>query len=102
MDTRALRQYIREILTEKKRKSSKPGGPRTDFGATWQLNPGKAAVDLKVAVDSAEGDVAAAADSLEVAPRTLYHYLETEPSLERVKTTADKEDAKEDRFKGKD
>lgn len=100
MDTSALRQYIREILTEKKR-NKKTGGPRTDFGAQWQLNPGKSAVDLKVAVDSAGGDVEDAADKLDMSPRTLYHYLETEPTLGRVKTIADKEDAKEDRFKGK-
>ena len=91
MDTRALRQYIRAILTEKKR-TSKPGGPRTDMGAIRQLNPGEFSVRVKGAIDSAGGEVDKAADNLDVAPRTLYHYLETEPSLDNVKTTKDLKD----------
>ena len=92
MDTRALRQYIRAILTEKKRTSKKPGGPRTDMGAIRQLNPGEFSVRVKGAIDSAGGEVDKAADNLDVAPRTLYHYLETEPSLDNVKTTEDLKD----------
>lgn len=96
-------EFVREVLSEKKR-SKKPGGPRTDMGAIRQLNPGEFSVRVKGAVDSAEGDVDAAANNLEVAPRTLYHYLETEPSLTNVKTSEEREgeDAKYGRRKAGD
>ena len=83
-----ITEFIREVLAEKRRK---PGGPRTDMGAVRQLNPGEFSVRVKGAVDSAEGDVEKAADNLDVSTRTLYHYLETEPSLSNVETTTDKE-----------
>ncbi len=84
-------EFVREVLAERKR-SKKPGGPRTDMGAIRQLNPGEFSVRVKGAVDSAEGDVDKAADNLEVAPRTLYHYLDTEPSLKNVQTSEDRGD----------
>lgn len=62
------------------------------MGAIRQLNPGEFSVRVKGAVDSAEGDVDRAANRLDVAPRTLYHYLETEPALSNVETTTDRED----------
>lgn len=89
-------EFVREVLAERSgKRSRKPGGPRTDMGAIRQLNPGEFAVRVKGAVDSAEGDVDKAADNLEVAPRTLYHYLETEPSLGNVQTASEREDAEE-------
>jgi hypothetical protein len=93
-------EFVREVLSEKRR-NKKPGGPRTDLGAVKQLNPGEFSVRVKGAVDSAEGDVAKAADNLDVAPRTLYHYLETEPNLASVKTSEEREgeDAKYGRRK---
>ena len=96
-------EFVREVLAEKRR-NRKPGGPRTDLGAVKQLNPGEFSVRVKGAVDSAEGDVAKAADNLDVAPRTLYHYLETEPNLASVKTSEEREgeDAKYGRRKAGD
>lgn len=89
-------EFIREVLAERSgKKHKKPGGPRTDMGALRQLNPGEFSVRVKGAVDSAEGDVDKAADSLDVASRTLYHYLETEPGLGNVETSSEREDAEE-------
>lgn len=83
-------EFVREVLAEKRR-SRKPGGPRTDMGAIRQLNPGEFSVRVKGAVDSADGDVDKAADNLDVAARTLYHYLDTDPSLKNVKTSEERE-----------
>lgn len=89
-------EFVREVLAERSgKRQRKPGGPRTDMGAIRQLNPGEFSVRVKGAVDSAEGDVHKAADSLDVAPRTLYHYLETEPGLGNVQTSSEREDAEE-------
>jgi hypothetical protein len=90
-----LRTYIRTLLAER-RNGKKPGGPRTDLGAVRQLDPGSFYVKVAGAVKSAEGDVEEAADDLDVAPRTLYHYLETEPKLGTIKTTADRAAEDED------
>ena len=92
-----IRQFIREVLSEKRRRHGKPGGPRTDMGAVRQINPGEFSVRVKGAVASAAGDVNSAADNLDVSSRTLYHYLETEPSLDAVKTTEDYEDGESPR-----
>ena len=89
-----IREFVREALREDKRRK-KPGGPRTDIGALKQLYPDTFAVKVRAAVKGEKGDVKDAADRLDVAPRTLYHYLETEPSLSRVKTTQDLEDEKD-------
>lgn len=90
-----IRQFIREVLSEKRH--GKPGGPRTAMGAVRQINPGEFSVRVKGAVASAGGDVNSAADNLDVSSRTLYHYLETEPSLDAVKTTEDYEDGESPR-----
>jgi hypothetical protein len=96
-------EFVREVLAEKRR-NRKPGGPRTDLGAVKQLNPGEFSVRVKGAIDSADGDVDKAADNLDVATRTLYHYLETEPDLASVKTSEEREgeDAKYGRRKAGD
>ena len=87
-------EFVREVLAERSgKRRKKPGGPRTDMGALRQLNPGEFSVRVKGAVDSAEGDVDKAADALDVASRTLYHYLETEPGLGNVETASEREDA---------
>ena len=89
-----LRQYVRSVLLER-RKGKKPGGPRTDLGAIRQINPGSFYVKVAGAVKSAEGDVEDASKELDVAPRTLYHYLETDPALGDIKTTEDREEKDE-------
>lgn len=87
---RLLREFVRqEMLAEKKKRRKKPGGPRTDLGAEFHLNPEAVKTKIQATVKSTKGDVAAAANSLDVAERTLYHYLETVPGLENVKTTED-------------
>jgi hypothetical protein len=90
-------EFVREVLAERsgKRSKKKPGGPRTDMGAIRQLNPGEFSVRVKGAVDSAGGDVEKAAKNLDVATRTLYHYLDTEPGLGNVETSSEREDAEE-------
>ena len=82
-------EFVRETLLEK---TGAPGGPRTKMGAIKQLYPDNFSNRVRSAVKSAEGDVAKAANELDVAPRTLYHYLETVPQLDHVKTTSDLED----------
>ena len=89
-----LRLYIRSLLSER-RSNKKPGGPRTDLGAIRQIDPGSFYVKVAGAVKNNEGDVEDAADDLDVSTRTLYHYLETEPDLEHIKTTQDREEAEE-------
>lgn len=86
-----LRQYIRSIILERGH-GKKPGGPRTNLGALHQLNPDSFRAKISSAMSSAEGNVEDAADDLDVASRTLYHYLETEPSLDSIQTTKDIED----------
>lgn len=92
-----LESYISEILSErrrnKKKRNRKPGGPRSDIGALRQLNGDAFATKVKGAVNAAGGDVPAAAQKLDVAPRTLYGYLE-DSSLESVATTSDLSDEK--------
>jgi hypothetical protein len=101
-----LREFVNlTLVTERGRKHSrgkgkrkkKPGGPRTDVGAMRQLQPDKFRTLVRAKVKSHDGDVGSAAHDLGVAKRTLYHYLDDEPGLSNVKTTAelpekDKED----------
>lgn len=95
---RILESYIRELFLlerrrNKKKRNRKPGGPRSDIGALRQLNTDAFATKVKGAVNAAGGDVPTAASKLDVAPRTLYGYLE-DPSLDSVVTTSDKSDEK--------
>lgn len=101
-DFRALlREFVEVALSERKRqrrrKRRKPGGPRTYLGALMQVNSDAARTKVRSAVKSTKGDVPDAADKLDVSARTLYHYLDTDPSLDGVKTTADFE-ANEERL----
>lgn len=93
---RILETYIRELVISERRRNRnkhrhKPGGPRSDIGALRQLNTDAFATKVKGAVNAAGGDVPVAAQKLDVAPRTLYGYLE-DSSLESVVTTSDKTD----------
>ena len=98
-----LRQYIRSIILERRHrhKRKQPGGPRTNLGALHQLNPDSFRAKISSAMSSAEGNVEDAADDLDVASRTLYHYLETEPSLDSIQTTQEIEDDDKKRHVGK-
>jgi len=89
-----LRELISEIILAERSKKSTPGGGLTKAGALRKLYPGEFAERIKGVVDSAKGDVDKAAHNIDVAPRTLYHYLETVPTLRNVETTADKEEEK--------
>ena len=86
-----IKEYVEAVLLSERRRKHrhKPGGPRTDLGALRQLHPAEFDFKVRTAVDNAEGDVPAAADELDVATRTLYHYLSDSPGLAGVKTTAD-------------
>jgi hypothetical protein len=99
VDVQLLREFIGLVLERRHSKGKgerkkKPGGPRTDIGAIRQLNPQKFTTQIRAAVKDADGDVGAAAREMGVAKRTMYHYLEDEPALNNVKTTADFEDEK--------
>lgn len=90
-DLRSLVSLTVESLL-RERRGRKPGGPRTDMGALRQLDPGAFSARVSSAMASARGDVDDAAGELEVAPRTLYHYLDTEPSLSGVETSSEREE----------
>lgn len=82
-----------ELLAERKKHRKKkrkvPGGPRTDAGAMKHLHPEKFATQARAAMTGAEGDVAVAARKMGVSKRTMYHYLQTTPTLRNVKTAAE-------------
>lgn len=87
-----LREWIEEVLlAERRHKRRKPGGPRTDAGALRQLNPDAFRTRVRAAVRKGTS-MTAAAKSIGVAKRTLYHYLDDEPGLENVKTPSEHED----------
>jgi hypothetical protein len=88
-----LRRMIREAMLVEKH----PGGPRTDVGALRQLEPNSFVMKVKSVMADHEGDVHKAAEDLEVAPRTLYYYLDDESALNNVETSEDKEEAKEEK-----
>lgn len=79
------------LLSERKRsrKRHKPGGPRTDLGALHQLDPGAFQAKISSAMTSTHGSVSDAAHELEVSPRTLYHYLDTDSSLSHIETSSE-------------
>lgn len=83
---------VSALLSERRRSRRKPGGPRTDLGALRQLDPGAFTAKVSSAVASTGGAVDDAARRLEVAPRTLYHYLDTEPALDGVETSSELDD----------
>lgn len=82
-----LREYIGLVLERDDDK--KPGGPRTDAGALRQLKPDVFASNVKSMMKANKGDAEATAKQLDVAKRTLYYYLEDEPSLRKVKTSSE-------------
>ena len=91
-----LKEYIMAVITERRRKGSSPGGPRTDLGALRQLEPNAFATKVRGAMDSAKGDVEAAASQLDVRPRTMYHYLDSTPGLDSIKTSTEREEEREE------
>lgn len=93
-DAELLKEFIELVLERRHSKGKgsrhkKPGGPRTTAGAIRQINPDKFKTQVRAAVKAAGGDVESAAKEVGVAKRTMYHYLEDEPGLGNVKTTAD-------------
>lgn len=96
IELRELRALIKEIVAKKvlaeRGKSTHPGGPRTDIGALRQLEPNAFVLKVKAAMSSHDGDVDAAAKSLGVATRTLYHYLDDESALNDVETSSEVDD----------
>jgi len=105
-DAELLREFIELVLERRHSKGKgerkkKPGGPRTDTGAIRQLNPEKFKTQVRAAVKDAGGDVKDAAKEMGVAKRTMYHYLEDEPGLGNVKTTADLDPEKAKGFAAK-
>lgn len=94
-----IRDLVTEVIVAERKKRSKPGGPLTKMGALKKLHPGEFAINVKGAVDSAKGSVSDAAENLGIADRTLYHYLDTVPTLSRVRTTEDREKEKEEKRK---
>jgi DNA-binding NtrC family response regulator len=94
-NTLLLRTLIEEtlqvVLNEKKRrkkKGKKPGGGLTDLGAKRRLEPNAWHGDVSRAIAATGGDVEAAADRLDIAPRTLYNDLENYQTLQSVKDDA--------------
>lgn len=85
-----VRHMIREAMLNEK--GTHPGGPRTDVGALRQLEPTSFVMKVKAAMSDHGGDVHKAAAALDVAPRTLYYYLDDESALNSVETTSDKEE----------
>lgn len=88
-----IKQLVQEALIgERRRKGAHPGGPRTDVGALRQLEPNSFVMKVKSVMDDHGGDVHKAAEDLDVAPRTLYYYLDDESALRSVETSEDKEE----------
>jgi hypothetical protein len=88
----AVSLMVSAVLAEKRRRRRKPGGPRTDMGALRQIDPGAFTAAVSSAMQGAGGDVEDAAGKLDVAPRTLYHYLDTDSSLSAVRTSTERDD----------
>lgn len=83
---------MRLTLQERRYRRKKPGGPRTDLGALRQLEPLKAAAQVRAAMDNKEGEVANAAQYLDIAPSTLYNYLDNDPELKNIETSSEREE----------
>ncbi len=88
-DVELLREYLTEVALvlekrgKRKRKKKKPGGPRTDVGALKQLQPDTFKVKVKAVIADKDGDIESSARTLGVAKRTLYHYIEDDPALDK-------------------
>jgi hypothetical protein len=82
-----IRNLIRRLVTEEK-----PGGGLTDWGAERRVAKTDALADGRSAIEAAGGDVERAAEKLGIAPSTLYLAIQQEPSLEKSKEKADKND----------
>ena len=89
-DIQLLKKVIRDLLEESLNERKKPGGPITDYGALRILNKKKADAEARKALKTAKGDVSDAAQAVGVADRTFYHYLETDPKLEKAQVEAEK------------
>jgi hypothetical protein len=83
-----IRNLIRRLVTEEK-----PGGGLTYWGAKRRVAGNDALADGRSAIEAADGDVEKAAETLGVAPSTLYLAIQQEPSLEKSKEKAEAENA---------
>lgn len=90
-DLHLLETLIRDIISESLTERRKPGGPLTDYGALRKLNKKKADAEGRKALKSAGGDIHDAAKAVGVADRTFYHYIETDPKLEKAQKEAEKQ-----------
>jgi len=89
----SIREFTTEIIAERRRaRKKKPGGGLTDSGAKRHLDPEGWRADVKNALLRNGGDVHKTADSLGIAVRTLYKFMEDEPILQRAKDKAEGED----------
>jgi len=89
-----LREAIRNILLEKKKR----GGGITRLGAEKIVNPENAKRRIRTALINRQGDVSSAADQLGVSDRTLYGYVEDNPSFEKLQDRLqDKENDEDDK-----
>jgi hypothetical protein len=86
-----LRMIIKDMVQESLNERKKPGGPITDYGALRILNKKKADSEGRKALKSAGGDVHDAAVAVGVSDRTFYHYIETDPKLEKAQIEAEKQ-----------
>lgn len=91
IDVQLLKMIIRDMIVESLTERKKPGGPLTDYGALRKLNKKKADAEGRKALKSAGGDIHDAAKAVGVADRTFYHYIETDPKLEKAQKEAEKQ-----------
>ena len=88
----SVRSILRDIIVEKKRRGKKPGGGLTRWGAERKIRKNVFRGKVGDAISVASGDVDSAAKRLGVAPRTLYGYIQDEPSLQKKKEDFEEED----------
>lgn len=97
-----LRETIRDVINDviaerkKRKKRRKPGGGLTDLGAKRRVQKLAFTGEVGGALEATSGNVYDTARRLEVSPRTVYSWLEDEPSLQRAKDRAEGEDEDED------
>jgi len=85
-----LRRMIRHRIVQLL--EAKSGGGLTDLGALRRVARSDALSQMRSEIEAADGDVPAAAERLDVAPSTLYLAIQQEPSLEKSKEKADKDE----------